>query len=155
MGRIPFDAALPWTPYTLEDWFAQRVDTIRFRSDITYSYFGPAGVVNILTLAPLPAGQATDRFIASGSVVGLGDLMVLLVHEARHADLPHNCGDGTSDTTLAYGGAWAVQYHLHLWLADHTAQAFLRPAAGDPASYQNQHRQDATYVYQGRFCEEP
>ncbi len=161
MGRIPFDAALFWDKgHTLYEWFALRVDTIRFRDDIAYSQYGPAGVINIQTGLFLPASQATDQFIASGGVVGLGDLMVLMVHEARHADLLHNChpeaGVGyTWDTDLAYLGAWGVQYYLHLWLADHTSQAFLRPLTGDPAGYQDQHRQDATLVKNTRFCNEP
>lgn len=161
MGRISFDAALPWdSGHTLQDWFALRVTTIRFRDDIAYSSYGPAGVINIQTGWPLPAGQATDRFIDPDGVVGLGDLMVLMVHEARHADLPHNCEwlDGigfVSDTTIAYSGAWGVQYYLHLWLADHTSPAFLRPLTGDPGHYQAQHRQDATLIHNTRFCNEP
>lgn len=160
MGRISFDAALPWTPYTLEDWFAQNITTIRFRDDIAYSQYGPAGVISIQTGWPLPAGQATDRFIAPGGVVGLGDLMVLMVHEARHAEKLHNCEwkDGIGfvhDQTIAELGAWGVQYYLHLWLADHTSQAFLRPLTGDPGDYQAQHRQDATIIHNTRFCNEP
>ena len=48
---------------------------------------------------------------------GLGNLILLLFHEARHADLPHNC-EGIYDSTLEYLGAWGVQITFARYLAD-------------------------------------
>jgi len=163
MGRISFDAALPWdSGHSLEDWFANAITGIRFRDDIANSFCcEPAGVINIKTGWPLPAFQATDLFI--DDVVGLGDLMILMAHEARHAEgneYDHTCTwvdliGYIDDKLIGDLGAWGVQYYLHLWLADHTSQGFLRPLTGDPTRYQDQHRVDATLIKNGRFCNEP
>ena len=98
-GPHPLRRRPPLDAVTLEDWFAQRVDTIRFRDDIAYSSYGPAGVINIQTGWPLPASQATDLWIDPEEIVGLAHLMILMVHEARHADLPHNCDGSTGSAT--------------------------------------------------------
>jgi len=161
MQRIPFDSALPWTNLSLYDWFVSVIDGIRFRSDIDMSFCcEPAGVINLKTWQPgvLSVWQ-TDLWINPAWNAGLGDMMILLVHEARHNQgYGHTCGGGTQDHTIDELGSWGVQYYLYLWLADHASPVFMRaPIAGDPAYYQDEHRRDAqsldpTY---DRFCDEP
>jgi hypothetical protein len=160
MERIPFDAALPWTYSTLGDWFADNVDTIRFRDDITYSQYGPAGVINLQTGWPLPASQATDLWMEPEWNVGLAHMMILMVHEARHAEKPHTCdpmpGVGfIHDQTIAELGAWGVQYYLEVWLAEHTSPAFLARPAGDPDYYLVRHAWEAQAIKNSSFCNEP
>lgn len=161
MGRISFDAALPWAPgYTLEDWFANAIAGVRFRDDIDNSFCcDPAGVINIKTGWPLPASQATDLWMNPEWNVGLAHLMILMVHEARHAEGPaHTCTwvDGvgwTDDNHIADLGAWGVQYYLETWLANHTSLAFLAGPADDRTYYQDRHRAD-TVQLMSRFCDE-
>jgi hypothetical protein len=163
MDRLPIEAGLPWTPYTLDEWFARSVTTIHFRDDIAYSHYGPeAGTIWIKTgtnVFDLPAGQATDLWMEPDWNVGLADFMILLIHEARHAQLPHNCewnpeaGGLVSDTNLAYQGAWAVQYYLNDLLAEHTPVAFLAGPAGDRDYYQVRHAWNADSILTSRFCD--
>jgi hypothetical protein len=149
MDRIPFDAALPsaWTYQTLYDWFTDAVAGIRFRSGLAYSFCcDPAGVINLKADI---GGLTTDLWRRYPFDVGIADVVILMAHEARHANgYPHYCTwvDGvgyTDDDDLGDPfGAWSVQYYLELWLADHTPLAFLRGPASYPAFYQDQHRID-------------
>jgi hypothetical protein len=162
MGRISFDAPLPWANATLEDWFAGAITGIRFRDDIDNSFCcNPEGVINIKTGWPLPASQATDLWMKPEWNVGLAHLMILMVHEARHAEGPaHTCNWNAAiqafvdDNHIADLGAWGVQYYLETWLADHTSQAFLAGPAGDRPYHQDRHRADAGFLM-ARFCDEP
>ena len=91
MGRISFDAALPWDHgHTLGDWFALAITGIRFRDDIDNSFCcDPAGVINL----KVDIGAVeTDLWIRYPYDAGLAHLMLLMVHEARHNNgYPHTC----------------------------------------------------------------
>jgi len=54
------------------------------------------------------------------SGIGLSNLVGLIVHEARHAEIGgHTCGH--DDQTLEELGSWGVQYYYFTWLAEHSA----------------------------------
>ena len=145
MGRISFDAALPWdSGHTLGDWFALAITGIRFRDDIDNSFCcDPAGVINLKVDV---GALETDLWIRYPYDAGLAHLMLLMVHEARHNNgYPHTCTwvDGigfTDDDNIGQLGAWGVQYYLETLLADHTSPAFLAGPAGHRSFYQDTHR---------------
>jgi hypothetical protein len=123
MQHLQFDQPLPWTGEPLYRWLTSAIRGIRFRADVKNSFCcNPERVIN---LAVGPAATPTDRWVdpALGPAVGMYGQMLLVVHEARHADgHPHSCG--SNDRTLEELGSWGVQYYLHRWLTEHTDQAF-------------------------------
>ena len=157
MGRISFDAALPWSYSTLYDWFTGVTNGIRFRAGLPYSYCcEPAGVINLMVEI---GGLETDRWIRYPYDSGIAHVLLLMVHEARHIDGgPHTCklvdGVMTDDYTIDQLGAWGVQYYLEMYLADHTSQAFLAGPAGHRSFYQDQARVEAQSLVNSRFCNE-
>jgi len=139
MRHLEFDASLPWTSDSLYGWMVSSIQGIRFRSDITYSFCCTNDMINIQTnLAALD--YPTDfRWV--------GTLLVLFVHEARHNNgKPHTCG--SSDNTIAELGAWGVQYHLNLFLADHSDPRFIT------SSDRSEFRDNANQTCNSRFCED-
>jgi hypothetical protein len=152
MQLLPFDAALPWTELGLYEWFVGAVDGMRFRGDIELSFCcDPDGIIN---LVEGEAGQETDLWVNPQNGVGLADLMLLMVHEARHNEgIEHTCGNATLDATIEEQGAWGVQYSLLVWMADHVPAAFMRaPVEGDPGYYQEMHRGTAEWVAETFIC---
>ena len=135
----------------LYDWFAGAVVGIRFRSGLGFSFCcDPTGVVNLKADV---GGFETDRWRRYPFDVGIADVVILMAHEARHAEgYPHYCtwvenvGYVDDDDLGSPFGSWSVQYYLELWLADHTSLAFLRGPASAPTFYQDQHRIDASFL---------
>lgn len=148
MRRLTFTAALPWTSSSLYGWMVSSIRGIRFRGeDIANSFCcSPADTINIrATLGPNNSGLSALVFPRDFRSVGT--LMVLFVHEARHNNgIPHTCSGAINDRTIAELGAWGVQYHLNLLLANHSDPAIISPAAR--AGFQ----QDAQQVCATRFC---
>jgi hypothetical protein len=137
MQHIPFDAPLPWTPLPLYDWFRTTVRGVHFRSDVSGSYCCEDGPLIVVQTGADRAHDnscelagSASRWGEGTSGCGLDGLMTLLVHEARHVESGmHTCD--TNDQTLDEMGAWAVQYWLERWLADH-AGTYLQPVDGRP-----------------------
>lgn len=116
MKSIKFKEPLPWTSQTLWDWFRTSVRRIRIvRPTGTNDYQRFVNGEIILPIQPNAFLLATNKFIDPVMRGGLMDFLVLLVHEARHAQKPHTCG--SNDNTLSEMGAWAVQYHIFTWMA--------------------------------------
>jgi len=148
MQRLEFDQPLPWTTSTLYRWLTSAIRGIRFRRDIQVSSCcSPDRVLNI---ANGTVANSFDRWVdpEAGAAVGLYGLMLLIVHEARHADGgPHTCG--ASDRTLEEMGSWGVQYHLARWLAEHTDQAFF---TSGPRNYNAIVMRQAAVIPKTRIC---
>ena len=108
MQQIQFDQPLPWTKEPLYRWFTANVKGIRFRSDIANSLCcNPDRTLGIATTNLVI--KFSDRWVEPALGGGLDGFILLLVHEARHADRhPHTCG--TKDQTLDEMGSWGVQY---------------------------------------------
>ena len=122
MKQIQFDQPLPWTRAPLYRWFVETVKGIRFRADLTNSSCcDPPRTIGIAVSDLII--QYTDRWVDPALRGGLDGFMLLLVHEARHAQgATHTCG--TKDRSLDELGSWGVQYYLARWLAEHTDQSF-------------------------------
>jgi hypothetical protein len=122
MTQLEFDRPLPWTKQPLYRWFIDTVDGIRFRSDIKNSSCCQPARTLLIAVNNMVI-RYTDRWVEPAMRGGLDGFLLVLVHEARHAQgLPHTCG--SKDQTLDEMGSWAVQHYLALWLAEHTDQSF-------------------------------
>jgi hypothetical protein len=146
MQMLEFSEALPWTDMTLWDWFCSSVDEIKFEQ----GDFNP-GFANGIIHVPIGPGAIlllTDKFIDPQLQAGLMDILVLFVHEARHAQKDHTEANGTKDKTIAELGSWGVAYHMYFYLAD-KANFFL-DAQGRQLLYSR-----AEDTKQTRFTQEP
>ena len=107
------------------------------RHDLSFCC-SPAGIINIQTrnLSPLTSPKISAPVLR---------LIVLFVHDFWHNNgFPHTCG--TNDRTVAELGAWGVQYHLNVLLANHSDPTFIR----DRTSF----GRDAVSVCSTRFCDD-
>jgi hypothetical protein len=150
---LHFDSPLPWTTASLYDWFTSAVSGVRFRGDISVSFCcDPANVINVQT-QNIDALQ-TDRWLSPDYPAGMQGLVVLLAHEARNNEgYPHACG--TNDQNLQEMGAWAIQYYLFVWLAEHSDPAFLTPDPPFPGLGTTYYQDQAAYNAEltlSRFC---
>lgn len=154
MKKLEFNQPLPWTDKQLYPWFIETVVGIRFRGDIEYSSCcNPAGVINIQTgnLAVNNTNKWIDPQINSGAL----DLLVLFVHEARHAEFGgHTCG--SNDNTRAEMGSWGVQYYLYNYLANFLKDpSFLKIPDPNLASYYSRiTTNDANMILFSSFCQD-
>jgi len=92
--------------------------------------------------------------------IGISNFIALILHEARHTtpggDKPHDCalrrdtpnadGTGPHDSTIRYGGAWALQYWYYVWLGRHS---------GPYLSYRQKHSATsyAHQIWLRSFCD--
>jgi Repeat of unknown function (DUF5648) len=157
MKRAVFDAKLPWADTrSVWTWLVNEsgVTGIRFRSDIaTSSCCSPANTINVLVTANSYLAL-TDLWNQNNIAGGLGDVMALIVHEARHNQgLPHTCG--TNDQTLEEMGAWGAQTSFWQWIAAHSDHNYLQPNSPTiPASYYREEARDrAEDIRFSRFCQ--
>lgn len=135
MRLIEFDAPMPLLNTTnLYEWLhSLNLSVIYFSQGDTLS-FADAGRVTI-------RGELLDSsvyrvWIDPRAAVGLGNILLLFVHEGRHANpqgspntwpdgmIHHTCVrggfTGADDISLEYGGAWAAQYWTARWFAEHS-----------------------------------
>jgi hypothetical protein len=87
-----------------------RPSIVRIRTGIAYdSCCEPPGVLSLV-------GNRVEEST-------LPSYLEIMVHEARHVrGAPHTCGQ-SQDNTIADLGAFGVQYHLLMWLANHWPEA--------------------------------
>lgn len=151
MKELRFNQPLPWSGKALYAWFVGAIDGIRVREDIAVSYCcDPGDIINIraASLAINKTGRWLDPEIDDGVI----SLLLLLVHESRHAEgYLHDCA-GSSDSRIAKLGAWGVQYMLDAWLAKYTDPAYF--AASD-VDYREFLRKDAESIVRAYICQKP
>lgn len=151
MRLIDFDARMPLLDATnLYEWlFSLDLANIHFTAGEQWSH-AERGALNL-------RGELLDspefrQWVDPRSAVGLVNIVLLIVHEARHANAagsPNANPDGTighvcsrdpsveniHDPSIAYGGAWAAQYWTSRWFAEHSGHYLTslekRYAAGD------------------------
>ena len=123
MRLIQFDAPIPVLGATnLYEWlFGEQLTQILVTAGEAYSS-AHGGMMRIRSEV---LGQLSQReWVNFSSGTGLLDIVTLLVHEGRHATggPGHDCSinGAARDSTLEYGGSWAVQYWLYRWLAEHS-----------------------------------
>ena len=116
---------LPWTPLHPYEWLKSKIGAIVVsytaeHASCCHVVYPPGKPEGVLAITIPKANQELLQWRTvwrdPQSGVGLVGLILLLFHEARHVDLPHNCG--YKDTTLDYMGAWAVQYYMAKWMAE-------------------------------------
>jgi hypothetical protein len=146
MRQIQFDRPLPWTKEPLYRWLVGAINGIRFRGDITNSSCcNPERTVAITTAVSI---RSTDRWVEPAMHGGLDGFILVLVHEARHAQgAIHTCG--TKDRRLDEMGSWAVQYYLARWLAEHTDQSLFTSGT---IRYTERLVKEADNLLQQQFC---
>lgn len=133
MKRLQFDTPLPWTSESLWTWFTSSVRGVQYlRVDALSCCLN--GFIRV------PAGDLSrTKSFGFPGILGL-------VHEARHHDKGHTCGN--RDVTIAEMGSFGVQYYMALWLADH---AIAPPLTDDERRYA---RQSAREIRARTFCAE-
>ena len=148
---------LPWTFLHPYDWLKTRIGAIIVSQEAELnsccSYVTVAG--STVPVAAMTLQKADDALLDARTAwrdpqegVGLGNLILLIFHEARHADLPHDCG--TNDSSPSYMGAWGVQVEIAQRLADGRIDVGLD---GDvDAAFM---AAAAQQILQTRFCEPP
>lgn len=117
---------LPWTDLHPYEWLQSKIGAISVSYTATYNSCchtvfpmdKPEGVLAI-TLQ-----KASDDLLRYRTLwrdpsagTGLGNLILLIFHEARHVDLPHDC-EGIYDSSLDYMGAWGVQITMARYLVE-------------------------------------
>ncbi len=116
---------LPWTDLHPYEWLKSKIGAIAVSDTASFNYcchtvfpIGKPQGVSAMTLQ-----KADDKLLAYRMVwrdpsagTGLGNLLLLILHEARHIDLPHDC-EGIYDSSLNYMGAWGVQITVAQYLA--------------------------------------
>jgi hypothetical protein len=149
---IPFSKNFPWSPSqsNLYDWLKSlNLTSIGFFWAQQNEYSHASGK-EIYLRGNLLGDPIYREIVNPQTGVGIVHVLVLLVHEARHAgyNIGHNCGGGAKDTNLAYMGAWAVQYYLLKMLAEDTGNFF--------TDYEkNMFLGSAQNVLTTRFCDQP
>jgi len=145
---VPFDQSFPWAlEYdNLYEWMLS-LDLVEIKffmaSEGQNSHAWPD---HIAIIGNNMADPMYRDVINPQSGVGVINLAVLLIHEARHAgdNIMHNCG--YKDSNLEYMGAWAVQYYLLNLLAEHSSDFF--------TAYEiEQFAWEAESLLETRFCE--
>ena len=145
--QLQFDRPLPWTKSSLYEWLTRAIRGIRFRDDIKNSFCcDPGRVINLV--ASRSSVVMTDRWVEPTLGNGLDVWVLLVLHEARHADgFPHTCG--SKDQTLDELGAWGIQYYVSQWLAQHTDQAFF---SSGQIRYTDRLLRQAEMLRKNSFC---
>ena len=153
MHDIPLEKHMPWAnndELNLYNWF-ESLDLLMIRmfeseSNDSYSY-ASGETINIKM-----NDFEKERYrlvVDHKSGVGIGDVLVLFVHESRHTiaggNKPHTCA-GSKDLTFEEQGAWNVQYEMLMLMADETGNYFT-------AKQQQSFRDFAKQIRDNRFCE--
>jgi len=119
--HVKLTEPLPWTSMSPYKWLKSRIDGISLRDDTKpfcchNPVEDPTAVTIVLPTRSPDLLKSYTQFINPRNGVGLVDVILLIFHEARHVDKPHNCGTCPAgsgcDTTLSFLGAWAVQAYL-------------------------------------------
>lgn len=151
MRLIEFDAPMPVLNTTnLYAWlYSLDLTNIHFTVGEEWSH-AERGTLNLR--GELLDSPELRQWVDPRSAIGLANIVLLIVHEARHANAagsPNANPDGTighvcsrdpsienvHDPSIAYGGAWAAQYWTSRWFAEHSGHYLTslekRYAAGD------------------------
>jgi len=152
--HMRLSAPLPWTSLHPYDWLKSKIGAIVVSYTASYSHccirvLPPGRTEPAIAIVLQKADQELLRYRTvwrdPRSGVGLAHLILLIFHEARHVDLPHDCGD--KDSTLSYMGAWGVQYTLAKMLSEGTIDVGLSPAYREDMAFHSQE------LLATRFCE--
>lgn len=149
MKLLTFDAPMPLIGATnMYDWLRSLGLTFHVITSAAVGGYNNAEGRDVYLLAEGLGGQDNRVWLNSSTQFGLMHFPALLLHEARHTvpggGYPHNCSSW--DSSLSFGGAWALQYYYYLWLANHSGPYMTqmqRIAAADTANW----------IRQTHFCD--
>ena len=118
MKLIKFDEPMPIIGQDIYEWFkSQNLLVVFFLGDSDDNSHASG---NTIYINAYPLADPAFRSWSGGLSIILGTIL----HEARHTDRgggkSHNCGNSKKDSSLGYGGAWAVHYYYWLGLAQHS-----------------------------------
>ena len=163
MKVLRFSQPLPWTDLPLYGWLTSVIDGITFGQYEDSHCCNPPGTINLQSNSQ---AMYTSRWMREdwyGS--GAQGLMMIIIHEARHATgIGHSCPAASlagGDYTINELGAWGVMYYTHVWLANYSDPAFFTPGGAQPDLYRELNRDKAVdfmeYDAQGgyEFCGQP
>ena len=117
---------LPWTDLHPYEWLKSKIGAIVVSDTASYNWcchtvFPPGQPDSVQAITLQKASDDLLRFRTlwrdPSAGMGLGNLILLIFHEARHIDLPHDC-EGIYDSTLEYMGAWGVQITMARYLVE-------------------------------------
>ena len=117
---------LPWTDLHPYEWLKSKIGAIAVSytasfNSCCHTVFPVSKPDGVQAITLQKASDALLRYRSqwrdASAGTGLGNLILLIFHEARHIDLPHNCG-GIYDSSLEYMGAWGVQITMARYLAE-------------------------------------
>ncbi|MFC2095907.1 hypothetical protein ACFLSW_05680 [Candidatus Bipolaricaulota bacterium] len=123
--HMKLEKPLPWTDLHPYEWLKSRIGAIAVSYTAQFNYcchtvYPPDQPDGVQAISLQKASDDLLRYRRQwrhpSAGTGLGNLILLIFHEARHIDLPHNCG--TNDTTMEYMGAWAVQITMARYLVE-------------------------------------
>ncbi|HEY71039.1 MAG TPA: hypothetical protein G4O08_10700 [Anaerolineae bacterium] len=135
MAALSFDQPLPWTDLDLYAWLRNAIDGIRLTTTLVSYCCDPQN--RIVLKADLLSQPSQAFWYDPQYGIGVANLVGLIVHEARHAEIGgHTCGH--DDLTLDELGAWGVQYYYFTWLAEHTPAGVLTLVQIQAAQYDAQ-----------------
>ena len=135
MAALSFDQPLPWTDLELYEWLHNAIDGIKLTTTSVSYCCDPQH--RIVLKADLLSQPSQASWYDPQTGIGVANLVGLIVHEARHAEIGgHTCGH--DDLTLDELGAWGVQYYYFIWLAEHTPDGMLTPVQIQAAQYSAQ-----------------
>lgn len=117
---------LPWTDLHPYEWLKSKIGAIVVSYTAVYNCcchtvfpIGKPDGVQAITLQ-----KASDDLLRyrtgwrdPSAGTGLGNLILLIFHEVRHIDLPHDC-EGIYDSSMEYMGAWYVQITMARYLVE-------------------------------------
>lgn len=147
---------LPWTSLHPYEWLKTKIGAIVVSytaktASCCHVVYPPGKSEGVLAITIPKADQQLLRWRTvwrdPQSGVGLVGLILLIFHEARHVDLPHDCG--SKDSSLDYMGAWAVQYYMAKWMAEGKIEVGL-----GWTDYPQHLAYLANEILATRFCEE-
>jgi len=171
---------LPWTSLHPYQWLRSQITDIQVTDYIAFSQFAydndnnnrPTVFLRPVSENDLYTLKAPTQFMVEGSpglriAVGILCTAQLIMHEARHAVLPHDCDyecikntegvevcTNVGDSNLAYLGPWGVEYYLLSMVAQGQIDVGIRNSvnAGD---YILGIISDLVSRAQTRFCTPP
>lgn len=156
--RLRFDAPVPWSDQPLYSWFVGSIRGLRLTAALPIAYGRCCNPDHVIALSSSNFSRRL-RFYEPDRTPGVGIVMDILLHEARHSNypgtlIPHTCPDQANDRGVAEMRASAVTYYFWYWMAEHTDKTFFDdPERGMGWTYTEVARMMANNTAR-RFCEQ-
>lgn len=129
MKVLKFSKPLPWTDDPLYYWVRDSIKGIHLDKKSDYDYYSN-GIIYLKFYDIVEKHRdkwinKTYKWADTGIEIGMADFIILVAHEARHAQKLHTCNfvseanSYTYDLALDEMGSWAIDYYLSKWMANY------------------------------------